>query len=213
MQRHDMTSSPTYRVYKYPFPRSSLLSSDLLHKFLSWVLLTSDSMDGSSAPSFNGPPAEPSNSSVNDPYYAAGKAAPSYKDMNIGRPVSGTPDQPHRRAIDGESDMKGPPTYKDVAQRLGQSLKAPAADAGKVNREPVVDTIQDGQKPYSLEDIAAAHKHVSAIAGPSPYDQEGKMPSNGGVRPINHSSGGQQGGYQYMSGPKSYNGDNFGKYW
>ncbi|CAI9271760.1 unnamed protein product [Lactuca saligna] len=170
-------------------------------------------MDESSSPSFNGPRAEPSYSSVNDPYYAAGKAAPSYTDMNTGRPVSGTQDQLHMRAIHGDSDLKRQPTFKDMAPGLGKSSIAPAAGAGNVNREPVVDAIQHDQKPYSLEDIAAAHKHVSDIAGPSPYDQEGKMPSNGGMRPVNHSSGGQQGGYQFMSGPKSYNGDNFGKYW
>ncbi|KAL7612112.1 hypothetical protein Lser_V15G06603 [Lactuca serriola] len=203
-----MTSSPTYRVYKYTHPRSSLPSSDLLHKFLSF-LGTSDSMDGSSAPSFNGPRAEPSYSSVNDPYYAAGKAAPSYKDMNTGRPVSGTQDQPHMRGIHGDSDMNRQPTFEDVAPGLGKSSITPAAGAGNVNR----DAIHDNEKPYTLGDIADARRHVSVTAGTSPYDQQGKMPSNGDMRPVVHSSGGQQGAYKFSSGPKSYNGDNFGKYW
>ncbi|CAI9271759.1 unnamed protein product [Lactuca saligna] len=165
-------------------------------------------MEGSSATSFNGPRAEPSYSSLNDPYSAAVEAAPSYKDMNTGRPVSVTQDQPHMRGIHGDSDMNQQPTFKDVAPGLGKSSIAPAAGAGNVNR----DAIHDIEKPYTVGDVADARRHVSVTSGTSPYDQEGKMPSNSDMRPVVHSSGGQQGGYQYTSGPKSYNGDNFGRF-
>ncbi|KAI3518845.1 hypothetical protein L1887_07686 [Cichorium endivia] len=171
-------------------------------------------MDGSSPPSFTGPSAETSYSQDGQ-YYAAGTGPQSFSDMNTGRPVSASHDQPHMRAIDGDPNMKRLPTFKDVAPGLGQSYKVPSADAGDVNRGPVVDVnhvIQDGEKPQTIGDLAAARKPTSGTDGRSPYE-EVKVPTNSDMRPHNPSSGYPEGGYQYVPAPKSYNGDHFGRYY
>ncbi|KAI3723195.1 hypothetical protein L2E82_34616 [Cichorium intybus] len=144
-------------------------------------------MDGSSPPSFTGPSAE-TTYSQDDQYYAAGTGPQSFSDMNTGRPVSVSHDQPHMRAIDGDPNMKRQPTFKDVAPGLGQSYKVPSADAGDVNRGPVVDVIQDGEKPQTIGDLAAARKPTSGTEGRSPYE-EVKVPTNGDMRPNNPSPG------------------------
>ncbi|CAI9271763.1 unnamed protein product [Lactuca saligna] len=170
-------------------------------------------MDGSSPPSFTGPRVETtSDSPVNDPYNDADKGPQSFSDFNSGRPDSFTQDQPHTRGTYGGSGMKRQPTIKDMAPGRGQSYTVPSADAGNANRWSVVGDIYDGEKPKTVGDLAAEHKHNSGTVGTYPYDQEGKIPTNSDMRPYINSSGGQQGGNQFMSGPKSYNGDHFGKY-
>ncbi|KAI3518844.1 hypothetical protein L1887_07685 [Cichorium endivia] len=166
-------------------------------------------MDGSSPPSFTSPSAETSYS-PDDRYYAAGTGPQSFSAMNTGRPVSVSQNQPHPSAIDGDTNMKRLPTFKDVAPDIGNSYKGPTVDAGLTNRGPGA-VILDIEKPLTFGDLAAARKNPSGTVGQSPYE-EVKIPTNGDMRPNNRSSGYQEGGYQYTSGPKSYNGDNFGRF-
>ncbi|CAH1436725.1 unnamed protein product [Lactuca virosa] len=123
-------------------------------------------MDGSSPPSFTGPRAETtSHSPVNDSYNAADKGPQSFSDFNSGRPDSFTQDQPHTWGKDGDSVMKRLPSIKDVAPGRGQSYTVPSADAGNANRGSVVGDIYDSEKPKTVGDLAAAHKHDSGTVG------------------------------------------------
>ncbi|KAL4578165.1 hypothetical protein LXL04_014284 [Taraxacum kok-saghyz] len=166
-------------------------------------------MDGSSPPSFT-TPRETSYSQVND-YYPPQTGPQSFSDMNKGRPDSFVQDQSdHLKAPDGDPNFKRQPTFKDVGGDRVKSYTDPAVDFEYTNRGPGAVT-QDGDRPKTIGDFAAGRKHTSGTVGASPYDAD-KIPSTSDVRPNIGSSGNQQGGYQFMSGPKSYNGDNFGQH-
>ncbi|KAI3518847.1 hypothetical protein L1887_07688 [Cichorium endivia] len=168
-------------------------------------------MDDSSPPS---PTAPRHNSYYSNhvQYYAADDKPLSLTAVNAGRPVSASHDQTQMRAIEGDLDMKPAPSRIHMAPELGKSHHDPTVDSEYTKRGTGA-VILYGEKPKTMGDLADERKHNSGVVGKAPYEG-GKMPSIVDLRQNkgNSISGNQKGGYQYMSGPKSYNGEHFGKH-
>ncbi|KAI3723190.1 hypothetical protein L2E82_34611 [Cichorium intybus] len=164
-------------------------------------------MDYSSPPSPKAPHPK-SHYSDDVQYYAPDNKPLSRTAMNAGRPVSGSHDHTHMRASDGDIIVKPPPSRIHMAPGLGKSHQDPV-DTEYIKRG-TGDGILDGEKPKTMGALADARKHNSGVVGKATHE-EGKMPDIGDIRQNKGNSGTQQGGYQYTSGPKSYNGEHFEK--
>ncbi|KAI3518848.1 hypothetical protein L1887_07690 [Cichorium endivia] len=164
-------------------------------------------MDYSSPPS----PKAPRHNSYysNDvQYYAPDNKPLSRTAMNANRPVSGSHDQTHIRASDGDIIIEPPPSRKDMASGLGKSHQDPTVDTDYTKRGT---EILEGEKPKTMGALADERKHNSGVVGKAAHE-EGKMPSIVDVRQNVVSSGNPQGVYRYTSGPPSLNGEHFGKH-
>ncbi|KAI3723194.1 hypothetical protein L2E82_34615 [Cichorium intybus] len=169
-------------------------------------------MDYSSPPSRKAPHPN-SHYSNDDKYYAAVDIPHSRSAMNAGRLVPDGHDQSQMRAIDGDLDMEPAPSRIHMAPGLGKSHYDPSVDSEYTNRGTGAVNL-DGEKPKTMGDLADERKHNSGVVGKGTYEG-GKMPSIVDLRQNkgNSISGNQKGGYQYISGPKSYNGQYFGQFY